>query len=299
MADFVDLHLHTTASDGLDSPAEVVKKAHSLGLVAVAVTDHDTVQGVEEAMAAGSRLGVEVVPGVEISCLWRDHQVHLLGYYVDVADADLTRLLEWMRGGREERLTQMLMQLHRLGIDVKREDVEAEAVGETIGRPHLARVMVRHGYVASVQEAFDKYLARGRPAYAERWRPRIEEGIHTILMAKGLPVVAHPLVIDAPLDELLSELASLQLQGIEYYHLYEYETGLPAEWYASIDAGLKEVSRLSRRYGLVITGGSDYHETAPDKPALGGAHVPARVLWNLRARHRQLCDKRSDSARSR
>lgn len=292
MASFVDLHLHTTASDGMDSPAEIVKKAHSLGLLAVAVTDHDTVQGVEEATEVGSRVGVEVVPGVEISCLWRNHQVHLLGYYLDTTDADLTRLLEWMRDGREERLTKMLAQLHRLGIDVNREEVETEAAGETIGRPHLARVMVRHGYVASVQEAFDKYLASGRPAYADRRRPRVEEGIHTILKAKGVPVVAHPLVIDAPLDELLSELACLQLQGVEYYHLYECETGQPDEWYASIDARLKELKHLSERYRLVVTGGSDYHETAPDKPALGGAHVPGSVLRNLRARHRQLLGKR-------
>jgi len=299
MAYFVDLHLHTTASDGMDSPTEIVKKAHHLGLLAIAVTDHDTVQGVEEAIEAGSRVGVEVVPGVEISCLWRNHQVHLLGYYLDMTDADLTRLLEWMRDGREERLTKMLAQLHRLGIDVNREEVETEAAGETIGRPHLARVMVRQGYVASVQEAFDKYLASGRPAYADRRRPPVAEGIRTILKAKGVPVVAHPLIIDAPLDELLSELAPLQLQGIEYYHLYECETGRPDEWYASVETRLKELKHLTERYRLVITGGSDYHETAPDKPALGDAHVPVSVLRNLCARHRQLCGEHSDGPSSR
>lgn len=294
MATFVDLHLHTTASDGMDSPTEIVEKASRLGLVAIAITDHDTVQGVEEASAVGSQVGVEVVPGVEISCLWRNRQVHLLGYYVEATDTDLTRLLEWMRGGREERLTKMLAQLRRLGIDVNQGEVEMEAAGETIGRPHLARVMVRHGYVTSVEDAFNKYLAQGRPAYAERRRPDITEGIRTILKAKGLPVVAHPLIIDAPLDELLSELTSLQLQGVEYYHLYECETGQADEWYASIDARLKELRRLSKRYKLVVTGGSDYHETAVGKPALGGAHVPATVVRNLRARYRQLCEKPPD-----
>lgn len=299
MAPFVDLHLHTTASDGMDSPTEIVKKAHSLGLVAIAVTDHDTVQAVEETRIRGSRVGIEVVPGVEISCLWRNRQVHLLGYYVDVADAALTRLLEWMRDGREERLTKMLAQLHRLGIDVNREEVEMEAAGETIGRPHLARVLARHGHVSSVQEAFDKYLADGRPAYADRRRPGIEEGIHTILEAKGLPVVAHPLIIDAPLEELLSELTSLQLQGVEYYYLYQYEKGRSDEWYEGISARLKDLRRLSRRYGLLITGGSDYHETASDKPPFGSARVPAAVLRNLRARHRQLFSQPSGAVASR
>lgn len=288
---FVDLHIHTTASDGTETPTEVVKKAQHLGLVGVAITDHDTVSGVEEGVAAGSSHGIEVVPGVEISCLSHEHKVHLLGYYFDIKNRNLTELLESMRKGREERLPKMLAKLRQMGIDINQKEVEAEARGESTGRPHLAQVMMRHGYVSSFEEAFDKYLAYGRPAYAERPRPTIAEGIRVILKAGGLPVVAHPLVIDAPIEQFISELCPLKIQGVEYYYPYQFVTGKSEEWYNSIPSRLAEIKQLARKHNLVLTGGSDYHGEAPDKADLGACQVPVEVLHSLRKQYKDFFKK--------
>jgi len=285
---FVDLHVHTTASDGTESPSVVVAKAKQLELAAVAITDHDTTGGVAEGVEAGNRLGVEVIPGVEISCLWHGHRVHLLGYYLNVEDRRLTELLEWMRRGRETRLDRMLDNLAKLGIRIQREEVEAEAGGEALGRPHLARVMVKRGFVASMEEAFSRYLARGRPGYADRPRPTIRDGIRVILGAGGLPVLAHPLVVEAPLETMLEELRGMGMEGVEYYYPYEYEAGRPASWYASIQERLERLRQLAKRHSLVMTGGSDYHGASSGKAELGCCHVPYSALQALRARSKEL-----------
>lgn len=288
---FVDLHIHTTASDGTETPTDVVKKAHRLGLVGLAITDHDTVSGVEEGIAAGSGHGIDIVPGVEISCLAQEHKVHLLGYYFDIKNQDLTKLLESMRKGREERLPKMLVQLRKLGIDIDQKEVEAEARGESTGRPHLAQVMIRHGYVSSFEEAFDKFLAYGRPAYAERPRPTIAEGIRVILKAGGLPIVAHPLAIDKPIEQLISELCPLRIQGVEYYYPYNFVTGKSEEWHNSIPSRLAKLRQLAKKHNLVLTGGSDYHGAAADKADLGASKVPVEVLHSLQKHYQDFFKK--------
>jgi predicted metal-dependent phosphoesterase TrpH len=287
----VDLHIHTTASDGTETPTEVINKAKSIGLVGMAITDHDTVSGVEEGFIAGSSLGIDVVPGVEISCLWHEHSVHLLGYYFDIKNQSLTKLLEWMRKGREERLPKMIARLHKLGIEIDQKEVEAEAHGESTGRPHLAQVMIRHGYVTSFDEAFEKYLAHGRPAYAERPRPTIAEGIRVILEAGGLPVIAHPFTINAPIDQLISELCLLKIQGVEYYYPYEFVSGKSEEWYSSIPSKLDRLKQLAEKNNLVLTGGSDYHGSSHDKADLGISQVPVQVLHSLRKKYKELFRK--------
>lgn len=284
----MDLHIHTSASDGSDSPTDVVKHAKSIGLVGIAITDHDTVQGVEEGIATGLDLGVTVVPGVEISSLWEDHPVHLLGYYIDTADPGLTSLLELMRKGREKRLPKMLARLRAFDINIEQSEVETEAMGESTGRPHIARVMVRRGFVSSVEEAFDKFLAYGRPAYVDRPRPSIAEGIQTILKAKGIPVIAHPLIINVPLKKTLSELKHLEIQGVEYYYPYEYVTGHPQEWYATLKNRRQHLKQLALRHKLILTGGSDYHGSGPGKAALGECEVPVTVLQSLQQRYETL-----------
>lgn len=288
LPEFVDLHIHTTASDGTDSPTQVVAKAKTLGLTAIAITDHDTVQGVDEGVRAGTNLGIEVVPGVEISCKWKEYRVHLLGFYLNQLDHGLVAMLEWMRAGREARLPIMLARLRELGIEVDQDEVEAEAKGESTGRPHLARVLVRNGVVSSFDEAFDKYLAQGRPAYAERPRPTLAEGIQTILNAQGVPVIAHPLTVEVAPRQLIETLVPFKLQGIEYYYPYHQMTGQSPDWYATIDSNLALIKELAREFDLILTGGSDYHGVVPGKADLGVIPVPATVLDQLRQRYKRL-----------
>lgn len=288
MLEYVDLHIHTTASDGTESATQVVDKAQTLGLKGIAITDHDTVQGVDEAVRTGWSSGIEVVPGVEISCKWQDHRIHLLGYYIDPIDTGLTSLLEWMRIGRKARLSKMLSKLHDLGIAVDPIEVELESRGEATGRPHLARVLLRHGFVSSFDEAFDKYLAMGRPAYADRPRPTIAEGIQTILNAKGVPVIAHPLTIQIPPRRLIEKLILEKIQGIEYYYPYAQVPGQSKSWYSNIEALLAVLRKLAEKHNLILTGGTDYHGYDADKVDLGSIPVPASVLESLQQRYKAL-----------
>jgi predicted metal-dependent phosphoesterase TrpH len=285
---FVDLHTHTTASDGTESPAQVVSKARALGLVGVAITDHDTVQGVDEGLRVGTSIGVEVVPGVEISCNWHAHRIHLLGLYIDSQHQELQSLLEWMRVGREQRLAKMVAKLRELGIQINLSEVEAEAKGESMGRPHLARVLLRHNLVISIEEAFDKYLSYGRPAYVDRPRPSISQAIEVILNAQGIPVIAHPLTIEMDSTELIPKLATFGLQGVEYYYPYEQVGGKPQRWYANIEPNLAQLMKLAKEHDLILTGGSDYHGVALDKADLGSIPVPVETLEMLRRRYTDL-----------
>lgn len=288
---FVDLHTHTTASDGTESPTQVVGKAQALGLAGIAITDHDTIQGIDEGLQAGTNLGIEVVPGVEISCKWHDHRIHILGFYINPRDPGLLSLLEWMQIGRQQRLPKMLAKLRKLGVEIDQDEVEGEVMGESTGRPHLARVLIRNGYVSSVEEAFDKYLAQGRPAYAERPRPTITEGIQVILNAQGIPVIAHPLTVQMSPRELIETLVVHKLQGIEYYYPYEQMAGQPRDWYTKLDSNLEELKELASEHNLIMTGGSDYHGQAPGKADLGSILVPITVLEELQQRYKILYGK--------
>jgi predicted metal-dependent phosphoesterase TrpH len=197
---FIDLHTHTTASDGSFPPAEVMGMAEQAGLAAVAITDHDTTDGVGEALAAGEKMRVEVVPGVELSVNHaRLGSLHILGYWIQTSHPDLAVRLESIRGGRDQRNQKILARLADLGCPLDLFEVQAIAGGEVIGRPHLAQAMIKHDYVKSTQEAFDRYLARGKPAYMERDRMSSAEAIDRIHRAGGVAVWAHPGLIG--LDE--------------------------------------------------------------------------------------------------
>lgn len=278
LAGVIDLHTHSTVSDGSDPPARIAELAAKAGLSAFALTDHDRLDGLASAGARAAELGVELVPGCELSC---EHggTMHLLVYDVEAGEGALQDELIALQHVRDTRNEVMAERLAALGLPVTAEEMEAEAGGIGVGRPHVAAILVRKGVVSSVQEAFDKWLAKGRPAYVEKERLAPADAIRLARASGGRPVLAHPLSLglDPPaLASAVRELAGLGLCGIEaIYGRYtpEERAGLVA---------------LAKDAGLVATGGSDHHGTY--KPDLtvgtgtGDLAVPDEVLAALRAR---------------
>ncbi|MEA2433477.1 MAG: 3,5-nucleoside bisphosphate phosphatase [Actinomycetota bacterium] len=292
----IDLHAHTTVSDGGDSPAELVAKASAAGLSVIAVTDHDNDAGCAEAIAAGERLGVEVIPGVEISCDVEDYAergwtpdgrptMHLLGYFIPQRDNPLTAALADLQYHRANRNRMIVERLNELGIPVTFEEVENEAggPGSQIGRPHFAAVLVRHGAVPDYQTAFDDYLAKGAKAYIGRKLYKPTEAVELMLSAGVVPVLAHPFTLGLPFDQLegfVDELCTAGLVGIEGYH-----GDMP-------EVAQEPFRALGRSKGLVVSGGSDYHgDMRPDRGLPGGKNnvtVPPEALEGLRAKAMEL-----------
>jgi predicted metal-dependent phosphoesterase TrpH len=248
---YVDLHLHTTASDGVRSPSNLVNYAKEKGLRAIAITDHDTIEGLEEAMAEGRRINFEVIPGIEISAEYSPGSMHLLGYFLDIHHPLLNERLVYLQKARAERNPKIVEELNRLGIKVTYEDVIKASGGGQVGRPHFAQVLLERGYVRSIQEAFERFLKKGAPAYHDKFRFKAEEAIHFIQEANGVTVIGHPNTLGASgtseLDALLSQLVKEGLKGIEVY----YPEHSPAE--------VATYKFLAEKYGLVMTGGTDYH----------------------------------------
>ena len=242
-----DLHLHTTASDGRLSPAEMVELAALIGLNVIAITDHDTIDGVAPALEAGiAHPELSIIPGVEISTDVPHGEVHVLGYFIDYTDEKFIHELQAMRDSRKNRALKMIEKLGNMGMNVSWQRVQELADGGSIGRPHVAQTMVEAGHVASFRDAFDRYIGRNGPAYVEREKMLPSEAVGLIVDARGLPVLAHPADI-ADLDELLVDLKKAGLIGIEtYYNDY------------SPDA-IASIEKTARRHELIMTGGSDYH----------------------------------------
>ncbi|SFD61949.1 hypothetical protein SAMN05216378_0682 [Paenibacillus catalpae] len=252
-----DLHNHTTASDGTMSPAAVVARAKAAGLAAIAITDHDTMAGVEAAIAEGKKLGILVVPGVELSTVADGRDIHILGYYPDWHNEQWQERLAGLRTTRGKRNEMIVARLAELGIPVTMQEVEqiaaeqqalaggSKSKGKTIGRPHIAELLIRKGAVATMTEAFDRYLAEGGSAYVNPPRLHPFEAIEWIREAGGTSVIAHPGLYGR--DDLVELLIHKGVQGIEVYHS---DHG-PAEE--------KRYTELATKYGLIMTGGSDFH----------------------------------------
>lgn len=265
-----DLHIHTTASDGSESPAGVVRRAKALGLRAIAITDHDTVAGWPEAQEAAAGSFLVVVPGVEINTDYNGREVHVLGYYPRL-DPEFVGLLKDRAEARLRRVVRMVERLNALGIAVSVADVMARARGESVGRPHVAAALVAAGAAADVQDAFDRFIGHGAPAYVPREKLHPAEAVQWIRRAGGVPVLAHPGTIGD--DHIISELTSLGLAGLEVYHPeHDRDT---AEHYL----------RLAQQYDLVVTGGSDFHGEGYHA-ALGEVSVPYAAVQALRRRRR-------------
>ena len=275
----IDLHLHSTFSDGSLTPEQLVEKGREVSLTAMALTDHDCTSGVPRFLAACERVGLHGISGVEISADIQKGTLHMLGYYVDGGNEGLKSMLCQLRAGREERNREILKKLNELGLALSWEEVVAYAAEDVVGRPHFARAMLAKGYVASRKDAFARFLGKGRPAYVDRFRLSAADSIRAIAGAGGLAVLSHPLTLGLSrqaLRDFVRELVGMGLDGIEVY----YSEHSPEQ--------TQEYRQLVEQFKLVATGGSDFHGDLNPSVGIGygfgSLRVPDETPGLLRAR---------------
>jgi len=259
----VDLHIHTTASDGKFTPPEIVRKSVQAGLKYIGITDHDSIDGVIPACREAETLtGITVIGGVEINTDIPAGELHILGYLVDPDNRELVTTLEKLRISRIDRARRMVEKLQKLGVSIEYDRVKKLAGVGSVGRPHIAEAMLEKGYITSFKEAFIKYIGREGPAYVERDKITPEEAVQLVLRSRGTPVLAHPLTCENP-EKIIIGLKSAGLKGLEiYYGNYSPEQ-------------IRELRKLAKKYDLLATGGSDFHGLdAAVEPSLGMVEVP-------------------------
>ncbi len=268
----VDLHVHTTFSDGRLTPAEIVALGVKRGLKTIAITDHDTIDGINPSIQAAQQFPrLTIIPGIEINTDVPQGEVHVLGYFIDYTDKNLIDNLDALRDSREGRAVQMVDKLRSLGCPLEWQNIEKLAQGAPICRPHVAQAMIDAGYVASLKEAFDTYIGHDGPAYVERKKLLPEEAVRLIANSRGLPVLAHPADIEN-LEALVATLKNAGLIGIEvYYKNYTRDT-------------INNLLLLCHRYGLIATGGTDYHGFGDAQEVMiGETNVPYESVERLLA----------------
>jgi predicted metal-dependent phosphoesterase TrpH len=266
----VDLHAHSTASDGELSPAALVQYAQARRLAALALTDHDTVDGIDDALQAARGTPLQLIPGVELSCDVPKTEVHILGYFMDGHSPELAAMLVRFRDGRYGRAEKMVRKLTALGAPISFERVKQIAGDASLGRPHVAQVLVEAGHVATTAEAFDRLIGRNGPAYVERFRLEPEDAVAIILRAGGVPVLAHP----RDVTHWIEPLVKVGLIGLE------------ARYGAYDEMTRGDLVRLAKRYDLLVTGGSDFHglNKMAHLSNLGEVDVPMQAIEELRSR---------------
>ena len=281
----IDLHTHSLCSDGAQVPADVVRAAAEAGLAAIALSDHDCIDGVQEAIDAGKTLGVEVIPAVELSAQ-SDTELHILGYFIDIHNQKLQDMMAYALQVRDERQVEVCRKLNEQGFDITMDELREEANGKVLCRAHFAKIMVRKGYAESVKDAFNRYLSVGCYAYSNRQALTGPEAVSLIREAGGIAVAAHLHLIKMPDEELKEYLKSLipyGLDGIEGYYT-DYTPDMEQRYRA-----------MAEELGLVISGGTDYH--GANKPHIsigkgkGDLEIPYSVLEGLRARHAEIYGK--------
>ena len=276
----IDLHLHTTASDGAFAPAALVGMAAEAGLDCIAITDHDSTDGVAAAQETGQALGVRVIAGIEFNTMWHGQSVHILGYFVDRQHPELQEVIARQRDGRLYRAQRMVEKLAALKMPLSWEDILERADGGAVGRPHIAKAMMEQGYVRDSNEAFAKYLGHGKPAYVEQPKLTPGEAVTLLHGAGAAAGLAHPYNVEGAdqvdLDTLVPELADAGLDAIETYY-----TGYGTEQRA-------EILNMAARFDLIPTGGSDFHGGGILSQAeLGAIRVPPESLARLEEATRQ------------
>jgi len=266
----IDLHLHSTASDGRFSPEEIVRRAVALGLTTMALADHDSVDGVAPALETAKKFPqLRFIPAVEVSTDVPSGEVHILGYFIDYTSHELKAALAGFRNSREGRAKGMIAKLADLGVHIDWQRVQELAGDGSVGRPHVALAMLEKGYVASIKEAFDKYIARDGPAYVEREKMTPVEAVALIVRTNGLPVMAHPFTVTDP-EAMVGELKTAGLVGIEAYY----------DGYTA-DENVRLVN-LAKRHNLIVTGGSDYHGLDDSREVMmGDVDVPVESVEQL------------------
>lgn len=243
---FVDLHLHTTYSDGSYTPQELVKKAKKLGYTAIAVTDHDTIAGIEKSLDIGHKHDLEIIPGVEFNTLLTETEVHILGYFIDYQNKELKNLLEKIKRERRERIKKMIDLLKELyNFNITLDEIKEISADNILGRGHIARLLTKKGYVKNWEEVFDKYIGKGQPAYVKRKKITPFKAIDVIKKANGIPVIAHPGLIND--DNIVQQIINYGIAGLEVYYLEHTKEQI--EYY----------HKLAKENSLLITGGSDCH----------------------------------------
>lgn len=274
----IDLHIHTTASDGTMTPAEVISHAERLELKAISITDHDTVAGSKEAIRCGIPPSLDFLTGVEISAAPPSFypgsgSFHLLGYAIRLDDAQLNQTLATLRQARKNRNPAIISRLNELGIPLTLDEVLQEAGDGQLGRPHIAKILVRRGVAATIDEAFDNLLGAGRPAYVDKYRVDCTQAIRIILAAGGIPVLAHPGLLDCTKEDqfdcLIAGLKEMGIQGIEVF----YSEHTPDQ--------TRLFAELARRYGLLMTGGTDFHGAIQPEIKMGSGRGNLCVPYEL------------------
>ena len=264
-----DLHIHTHFSDSTLSPQEVIEQAHRAELSCISITDHDTIDGVIPTQFSAQAVEIEVIAGIELSSGLDGKDIHVLGYLIDCQNEIFKVELEHIQNARIERMREMIQKLKTLGIDnISLEEVCGLTQSKSVGRPHLASVMHKKGWVSSFREAFDKYIGEGCPAYVEKYKMTPFQAIELIRQAGGVAVLAHPMVTNR--DELIPRLVEAGLQGIEvYYPNYSNNT-------------INYYEGLARKYRLIMTGGSDAHGTVKDNTYIGKIKIPYAIVTQLK-----------------
>lgn len=285
----IDLHIHTNFSDGETSPQGIVQMALRKGLSAIAITDHDTMEGIADAQQAAMGTDLEVVPGIELSTCWKGRAVHLLGYYFDTEDEEFHRQLEWVQEGRKLRNEQVLEKLIELGCEVSMEELLTIAGSGLVGRPHLAKLLIKKGYAGTMEEAFRRYLGAGAKAYVSRRSLMVADAVEMLHRARGVAVVAHPCTLGYSFQELAKEVMQMAALGID---------GLEVFYPKHSKEFVKKLRKLAEEHTLITTGGSDYHsETRSGTGLAGGRHfVGDYVLEELKERHAHICAQQQKSS---
>ncbi|MDR1941286.1 MAG: PHP domain-containing protein [Endomicrobium sp.] len=277
----VDLHLHTNCSDGVFTPSEAVDYALKMKLAAISITDHDSVDAIEEAARAAKNKGIEIIPGIELSSVAGDPpgEMHILGYYIDYKSESLNKALKEFKKLRRERAYQILQKLRDNGVALKDESFIESRADKAIGRLHFAKAMAEEGFVKSVQEAFQKYLSQNKPAYAPKAALTAQEAINLILKSGGVPIMAHPYYVHYNDKNMMISLVKGGLMGLEAWHSKHPEHAV------------KKFLSMADELGIIVTGGSDCHGPYKNEPpVMGRVKVPYCVVENLEKCRDNVCN---------